>query len=531
MANFGSMKLVQAGVFSPAQAYADVLGPGLSPPVDTQVAEFRFYDTNGVVFSTVPADATVILEDDAGGRFYVYNPGGTNKSRFKLRHTAVVCDFEQSSEIMAQSLPLRVKATISGVSVVQTFKLLKNLTAIAPKGDQSVPPNVKTYSTFAEFAAHLNNTGGNMTIEPAAGLVGGLRKASYSGDVIFKGFNKTIKGTKDIFLNQRAALLSGDFKDSIIKDMAFAVGTSDATPTAKKDIDNATWGTKTPTSWTRDQLIERFISIASNDENQRMKERCRRMHFRYGIFVYEQYPANHTKSELHPHCVSISDRAAHIIHEKCIYVGDTRMIQHSLDIAGVVQVNCMSIGWEDAATAILFKPTRGSLAEAGVSEVIAEGNLLMLLADTPAKRSGAISFLRAQTAKTQVYVPQDGPYVNQFIRFDKFTPDPVTVANGGITFVECDSPTVLKTTPNFKYNGVTKWKTGTEVEIKALYDHLTDPTVVGNGSKLCIDVLAKIRAGTIERWLSPAQMDALYGPPNAQGVPWMGGGSMGHGIV
>lgn len=532
MANLGSIKLVQPGVFSLTQAYVDVLGPGVGRPADTQVAEFRFYDTAGAVIAVIPAGSTVVLEDNAGGRFAAFDGGGTGKARFRLRHTAVVCDFEQADLSMAQSLPLRVKATINGVSVVQTFALKKRLTAITPTGDQT--GNIKTYSNFSEFQGHWQSTGSNMTIQPTDGLVGGLRKSAFATEgPILKGANKTIKGSKDTFLNQRAGFLSGPVDNVIIEEMAMGVGTYDATPTALKELDNFSFGTKHPSAgtWSKNVAVRRGISFASNDENGRIKERCRRWHFKNWIFVYAQHPANHTKTNVHAFGPAVSDKAGYIYLEECILIGATRLAQIAKGVAGVVEVNCMSIGWMDSQAAIRFTPSASDWQHATPIEAIAEGNLLYLRSDTPAYRQGAIQFLSVDAAKSQVYVPQSGPMVNQFISHNKFTPDPVTVEGGGIEFKTCSGPDVLRTAPNFEYQGCARRPTSTEAEIRALFDRLTDPTIMGNGSKLCVDVLAKIRAGTIEPWLSPAQMEGLYGAPNAQGVPWVSGGSMGHGVV
>lgn len=398
------------------------------------------------------------------------------------------------------------------------------LQAIAPTGDET--GNVRYYSTFAEFAALLADPGSNMTIEPAPGLRGGLRKSTYTGDVILKGSNKTIRGTLETFINHRQGLRSGPCDNIVIEGLALGVGTSDATSTAKKDIDNWEFGTKGQTT---NVALKKGISWGSNDESMRAKWNVDGLLFQNWIFVYPFYPANHTKSVLHPHGPAASDGAHKVWFDKCIFVGDTRLAQLAQDTSGIVQTNCLSIGWHEHQAAIRFVGSRDDLASAQPVEAIAEGNLLMPPTDYYTYRTGAIELEKIQGAISHCYAAQSGRYPNQFIRHNRFTPDPVTLANGGIGLTYCSGPDALQTEPPFLYHGVDRRPTETEAEIAALYNHILDNA--GNGSLLCQDVIAKIRAGTIERWVSPALMETMYGAPNAQGVPWVSGGTMGHGVV
>lgn len=396
-----------------------------------------------------------------------------------------------------------------------------------PTGNQT--PNVAEFSTCDEFKNLANEGVSNRTIRPAANVTGVLRKSSYTAEVISTASNETWEGNGKVALMCRRAIQDRSGRNKIRRRLLIVPGTYDATPTAKKDIDGLEGGVGGDEPL-EEVIYDQCVIGLTNDEVARWKHKARKIRITRSIICFPLYPANHTKSNVHDLGLAVSDGAENVcVDNSLLYCASARMIQCQSAL-GVRMCNNIVMGWWDKMPATRISGSRSGLADANPTSFVGDGNLYGAVENTNAYRDQVIDLLSIDADISAVYLAQEGKYANHFVKpaSDDFSDDPIRV-NRGITLTGCSGPNALRTEQPFGTKGLIKMPTETEEQRRFAWNKILSE--VGDGSRLAQDVIGWTRAGIFKQHTSPAEFEALYGGPNAQGVPWMGPGSMGHGIV
>lgn len=508
-------------------AFVDVFGPGQSPATGTEIGRFVFKDDVGDTLTPGAGALVFPTGGDSDGRFAIFD-FGSGSDRYRLRHTAVVADFEGAG--LKLNYPISVQGTIGAVTITQPLLLHKRYALIDPTGNQTATE--VTFDTCDAFKTLVNLNTSNRTIKPSVTALATkvLRKSTYTGDIINTASNITWDLGGGMVFNHRKGMFIRSGNNIRIVGGGFGVGTSDATVDAKKDIDNAECGTGSAApDWLENVIIEGATCFASNDELWRVKNRVRGFRFNRVLFCYPFYPANHTKSGVHNHGPAVSDFCGNVVADKCLlWAADTRMFQLN-GAWGFRQTNCVIGFWKDNQAGVRLIGSRGTLAEATATEAVVDANLLVPAVDNATYRGGAIELLKIQEAISNIYVPQTGNYVNFFCfpGTDDFGDHPLTVANGAIVLSGCSGAAALTSAANFENVGLTIMPTATEQNRRDVFDDVVD-NAGDPDLQITLDVRAQARAGIADTFVSPAAFEALYGSGSP---PWMGGGSLTHGVV
>lgn len=506
--------------------FADRLGVGLTPAADTVIGSFVFKDDAAVVL-TPGADAlTFLTGGDADGRFAIFD-AGSGSDRYKLRHTAVVADFEDTPAPRPRlSYPISVSGTVAGITVQASLKILPRNQLIDPAGNETAGETV--CSTADEFKAAFAGTVTDKTISFGPTIEGVLTQ-TVGGQIKMTGDRITVIGDRHVvYKNPNGVMNVTDARDVRIEGLAVGPG-APATVDEQDAVQNWSGGISGGASGDIQRVIwANCVVFAANDELWRVTgtgkiKAPRGVRLTRSLLVYPFYDANHPKGAQHNHGIAASDLADHTMIDHCIIWGaDTRDPQINGSCGNYVVNNIFGF-WKTNQRGTAILGGRGTLAEnTGPSSSIIAGNLYV--PREAAARARAIWFYRVQKNATHHYVSDDNHFVNPAT--DTFTDDPLTTSDG-IAHQECSDASVLQTAPGFAVAGLTRDPTTLEADRRALFDDLTTgANRVGNNSAFCDWILAnQVRAGVASENVTPAQFEGFYG------AAWDGaGGSRGHGV-
>lgn len=490
-----------------SNSFVDRLGVGVAVATGTEIASFAFKDSEANTLT--PGASALTLVNDAGGRFAIHDAGSGN-DRYKLRHTAVAADFEDTpAPKPLLSYTIIVSGVVSGVTIQQSLKLYPRNQAIleADVGDQTA--NVVEVSTADEFKSTCNTDADDRTIRFASGVSGVLTQTT-SGQIKLKGERITIVGRDDVvYRNPNGVMSVSDCKDVLIK--YFAAGPGEPATTDEQDATQIWGGGIGGTGdWIERILYDHCIFFAGNDELWRvtgigLTKAPRGCRITRSIICYPFYDASHPKGAAHNYGAAVSDWADHVMIDHSIIWGcRTRMPQIN-GSCGVYVVNNIIGFWADNSPASFILGGRGTLAEnTGPSSSIWKGNLYVPRSATAKAR--ALEFNKVNKAVSHHFVDTDNHFINPAT--DTFANDALTTSNG-IVHVSCSDASVLQSEAGFAVADFTPDATATEQNRRDLFaDIVAD---CGNGSALCDYLIAHVQAGTADENVTPAAFATLFG--------------------